>query len=142
MTERTAKTASFVSSEGHMPRRRFFMLAHLGKVHWKEKIRFYGIILGVCLILAAGINALMDQGPRDKGESEPFRSLKSEMEEYRKAHGDKAKREDLVRIWTSYEGKLRPEEIERLKREYRTKLDPADAETLKKAHEDMKGTKR
>jgi hypothetical protein len=117
------------------------MLGHLGKVQWKKQIRFYGILIGLCLILAAGINALMDQGRQDRGESEPLRSLKSELEEYRKTQGDKAKGEDLVRIWISYEGKLSPEEIERLKREYRTKLDPADVETLKKAYEDMKGKK-
>jgi hypothetical protein len=117
------------------------MLGHLGKVQWRKQIRFYGILIGVCLILAAGINALMDQGRQDRGESEPLRSLKSELEQYRKAQGDTAKREDLVRIWKSYEGKLSPEEIEKLKREYRTKIDPADVETLKKAYEDMKGKK-
>jgi hypothetical protein len=117
------------------------MLEHLGKIQWKKQIRFYGIVIGLCLILAAGINALMDQGQQDRGEREPLRSLKTELEEYRKAQGDKAKREDLVRIWKSYEGKLSPEEIERLKRDYRTKLDPAEAEVLQKTYEDMKGRK-
>lgn len=115
------------------------MLEHLGKIPWKKQIRFYAIITGLCLILAAGINAVMDQGPQDRGESEPLRALKSELEEYRKAQGDQGKREDLVRIWKSYEGKLSPEEMERLKREYRTKLGPADLETLQKTYEDMKG---
>jgi hypothetical protein len=111
------------------------------KARWKTQIKFYGSLVVICFIVAAGINALMDQGRQDRGESEPLRSLKSELEEYRKAQGDKAKGEDLVRIWKSYEGKLSPEEIETLKREYRTKLDPADVETLKKVYEDMKGKK-
>jgi hypothetical protein len=111
------------------------------KTRWKKQIRFYGILLGVCLILAAGINALMDRGREDSGESEPFRSLKSELEQYRKIQGDKANRGELVRIWKSYEGKLSAEEIERLKRDYRAKLDPAEVETLQKAYEDMKGKK-
>ena len=51
------------------------------------------------------------------------------------------KREDLVRIWKSYEGKLSSEEIERLRREYRTKLDPAELEALQKAEGDRKGKK-
>jgi hypothetical protein len=117
------------------------LIEAIEKIRWKKQIRFYGILIGLCLILAAGINALMDQGRQDRGESEPLSSLKSELEEYRKTQGDKAKGEDLVRIWKSYDGKLSPEEIERLKREYRTKLDPADVETLKKAYEDMKGKK-
>jgi hypothetical protein len=117
------------------------MLDHLGKVQWKKQIRFYGILIGVCLILAAGINALMDQGRQDKEESEPVRSLKSELEQYRKVQGDKANREELIRIWRSYEGKLSPEEIERLKRDYRAKLDPAEVEALQKAYEGMKGKK-
>ncbi len=117
------------------------MLEHLGKVQWKRQIRFYGILLGVCLILAAGINVLMDQGREDSGESEPLRSLKSELKQYRKGQGDKANRGELVRIWKSYEGKLSAEEIERLKRDYRAKLDPAEVEALQKAYEDMKGKK-
>jgi hypothetical protein len=117
------------------------MLEHLGKVHWKKQLRFYGIVVGLCLILAAGINALMDQGRQDKGESDSLRSLKSELEEYKKAQGNKAKGEDLVRIWRSYEGKLSPEEMDRLKREYRATLEPADVESLKKTYEDMKGKK-
>ncbi len=117
------------------------MLEHLGRMRWKKQIRLYGILIGLCLILAAGINALMDQGRQDSMESEPLRSLMLELEEYRKAEGDKAKGENLVRIWKSYEGKLSPDEIQSLKKEYRTKLDPADVETLKKAYEDMKGKK-
>ena len=117
------------------------MVECMEKAQWKKQIRFYGILIGLCLILAAGINALMNDGRQDRGESEPLRSLKSELEEYRKAQGDKAEGEDLVRIWKSYEGKLSPEEIERLKREYRTKLDSAEVETLKKVYEDMKGKK-
>jgi FPC/CPF motif-containing protein YcgG len=93
------------------------------------------------LIVAAGINALMDQGRQDSGESESLRSLKSELEQYRKVQGDKANREDLLRIWKTYEGKLNAEEIERLKRDYRAKLDPAEVEALQKAYEDMKGRK-
>ena len=112
------------------------------KIQWKKQIRFYGIITGFCLILAAGINAVMDQEPRDRGESEPLRALKSELEEYRKAQGDKEKREDLVRIWKSYEGKLSPEEMERLKKAYRTRLAPADWETLQKTYEHTKGEKK
>ena len=113
----------------------------LGRVQWKKQIRLYGTLTGLCLILAAGVNTLMDQGPRHGAESEPLKSFKSELEEYRKAQGDKGKREDLVRIWKSYEGRLSPEEMERLKREYRTKLDPADLETLQKTYEDRKGKK-
>jgi hypothetical protein len=117
------------------------MLEHLGRIPWRKQIRFYGILIGVCLIVAAGINALMDQGRQDSGESESLRSLKSELEQYRKVQGDKANREDLLRIWKTYEGKLNAEEIERLKRDYRAKLDPAEVEALQKAYEDMKGRK-
>ncbi len=117
------------------------MLKPMEKTRWKKQIRFYGILIGVCLIVAAGINALMDQGRQDSGESESLRSLKSELEQYRKIQGDKANREDLVRIWKTYEGRLSPEEIERLKRDYRAKLDPAEVEALQKAYEDMKGKK-
>jgi hypothetical protein len=45
------------------------MLEHLGRIPWRKQIRFYGILIGVCLIVAAGINALMDQGRQDPGES-------------------------------------------------------------------------
>ena len=117
------------------------MLARMGKIQWKKQIRFYGILVGVCLILAAGINALMDQGRQNTRESEPLRSLKSELEQYRRVQGDKANREDLLRIWKTYEGKLNAEEIERLKRDYRAKLDPAEVEVFQKAYEDMKGKK-
>jgi hypothetical protein len=117
------------------------MLEHLGSIPWRKQIRFYGILIGVCLILAAGINALMDPGRQDSGERESLRSLKSELEQYRKLQGDEANREELVRIWKTYEGKLNAEEIERLKRDYRGKLDPAEVEALQKAHEDMKGKK-
>jgi hypothetical protein len=107
----------------------------------KKQIRFYGILIGVCLILAAGINALMDRGPRDTGESEPLRSLKAELEQYRESHGDKANKEDLIRIWRTYQGRLSPEEIERLKQDYRARLNPAEVEQFQKAYEDMKGKK-
>ena len=117
------------------------MLKPMEKTRWKKQIRFYGILIGVCLILGAGINALMDPGLQDSGESESLRSLKSELEQYRKVQGDKANREELVRIWKTYEGKLNAEEIERLKRDYRAKLDPAEVEALQKAYEDMKGKK-
>jgi len=117
------------------------MLARMGKIQWKKQIRFYGILVGVCLILAAGINALMDQGRQNTRESEPLRSLKSELEQYREVHGDNAKREDLMKIWKSYEGKLSPKEIEKLKQDYSAKLDPAKVEGLKKAYEDTKGKK-
>jgi hypothetical protein len=72
-------------------------------------------------------------------DGRPLRSLKSELEQYREVHGDKAKREDLVKIWKSYEGKLSPKEIEKLKQDYRAKLDPAEVEGIKKAYEDTKG---
>jgi len=117
------------------------MLEHLGRIPWRKQIRFYGILIGVCLIVAAGINALMDQGRQDSGESESLGSLKSELEQYRRVQGDKANREDLLRIWKTYEGKLNAEEIERLKRDYRAKLDPAEVEVFQKAYEDMKGKK-
>jgi hypothetical protein len=112
-----------------------------GMVHWKKEIRLYGMIIGICLVLAAGINALMEQGQQDPGESESLRSLKSELEQYRKDHGDKTNREDLIRIWKSYEGKLSAEDMERLKREYRGKLDAAEVEGLKRAYEETKGRK-
>jgi hypothetical protein len=117
------------------------MLEPMGKIQWKKQIRFYGILMGVCLILAAGINTFMDQEAQDTAESEPLRSLKSELEQYRQGHGDKGDLEDLVKIWKSYEGKLSPKEIEKLKQDYRAKLDPAEVEGLKKAYEDMKGKK-
>jgi len=117
------------------------MLEHLGSIPWRKQIRFYGILIGVCLIVAAGINALMDQGRQDSGESESLRSLKSELEQYRKIEGDKANREDLVRIWKTYEGRMSPEEIDRLKRDYRATLDPSEVEALQKAYEEMKGEK-
>ena len=117
------------------------MLERMRKTHWKKQIRFYGILVGLCLILAAGINALMDQGRQDTRESEPLRSLKSELEQYREVHGGNAKREDLMKIWKSYEGKLSPKEIEKLKQDYSAKLDPAEVEGLKKAYEDTKGKK-
>jgi len=117
------------------------MLEHLGRIPWRKQIRLYGILIGVCLIVAAGINALMDQGLQDSGESESFRILKSELEQYRRVQGDKANREELVRIWKTYEEKLNAEEIERLKRDYRAKLDPAEVEALQKAYEEMKGKK-
>jgi len=117
------------------------MLEHLERIPWRKQIRFYGILIGVCLILAAGINALMDQGRQDSGESESLRRLKSELEQYRKVQGDEANREELVRIWKTYEGRLSPEEMERLKRDYRAKLDPGEVEALQKAYKDMKGKK-
>jgi FPC/CPF motif-containing protein YcgG len=117
------------------------MVEHMGKLQWKKQIRFYGILIGLCLILAVGINALMDQGRQDMRESEPLRSLRSDLEQYRKVHGDKPSREDLVNLWKSYEGKLSPKEIEQLKQEYRAKLDPAEAEALKQTIEDVKGKK-
>jgi hypothetical protein len=109
------------------------------KTQWKKQLRFYGILVGICLLLAAGINTFMDQGRQDSGESEPLRSLKSDLEQYRKVHGDKAKREDLVKIWKSYEGQLSRKEIEKLKQDYKAKLNPAEVEELQKAFEDMKG---
>jgi hypothetical protein len=111
------------------------------KTGWKKQIRFYSILIGVCLILAGGINAFMDQGRQDSGESESVKSLRSELEQYRKVHGDKANREELVSLWKSYEGKLSPKEMEQLKQEYRAKLDPAEVEGLKKAFEELKGKK-
>ena len=113
----------------------------MGRIQWKKQIRFYGILAGVCLILAAGINVFMNQERQEGRESEPLQSLKSELEQYRKVHGDKAEREDLVKIWKSYEGKLSPQEIDKLKQQYRATLDPAEAERLKKAYEDRKGKK-
>jgi len=110
-------------------------------VEWKKGVRFYGILVVVCLILAAGINALMNQGQPDIRESESLRNLKSELEQYRTLHGDKVNREEMVRIWKSYEGKLSAEEMERLKGEYKAKLDPAEMEGLKKALEETKGKK-
>jgi hypothetical protein len=117
------------------------MLERLTRIQWKKQIRLYGILIGICLILAAGINVFMDQGRQSSEESGPLRRVKSELEQYRRVHGDKAKREDLVRIWKSYEGKLSPEEIEKLKGEFRATLDPAEVEGLQKAYEDMKGKK-
>ena len=117
------------------------MLERLRKVQWKKQFGFYGVVIGICLILAAGINTLMDQGPEDRREKETLRNLKSELEHYRRVQGDRAKKEDLLKIWKSYEGKLSPEEIETLKSEYRTKLDPAEVEALQKAYEDMKRRK-
>lgn len=111
----------------------------MARIEWKKQIKFYGILVGVCLIVAAGINALMDQGRQDSTESEPLRSLKSELEQYRKDHGGKANREDLIKIWQSYEGKLSPEEIKKLKQDYRAKLDPVEAEAIRKAYEETKG---
>jgi len=113
----------------------------MGRIQWKKQIRFYGILIGVCLILAAGINAFMAQERRESRESEPLQSLKRELEQHRKVHGGDAKKEDLVKIWKSYEGKLSPEEIEKLKQDYRAKLDPAEGEGLLKAYEEMKGNK-
>jgi len=46
------------------------MLDQLGRIPWRNRIRFYGILVGVCLVLAAGINTLMDQARQDSGESE------------------------------------------------------------------------
>jgi len=46
------------------------MLEQLGRISWRKQIRFYGILVGVCLVLAAGINTLMDQARQDSGESE------------------------------------------------------------------------
>jgi Ca2+-binding EF-hand superfamily protein len=109
------------------------------KARLKKEIRFYGIVMAVCLILAAGINAWMSQGSQEGRESESLRSLKSELEQYRKDHGGKANREDLIKIWQSYEGKLSPEEIKKLKQDYRAKLDPAEAEAVRKAYEETKG---
>jgi hypothetical protein len=117
------------------------MLEHLGKRQWKKQLRLYGVLMGVCLVLAAGISLLMDQGREDREESAALRSLKSEVEEYRRTQGDKARREDLAEIWRSYEGKVSPEAMDRLKREYRTKLSPAEVEALQKAYEGMKGKK-
>ena len=112
-----------------------------GRIQWKKQIRFYGVLVGICLIVAAGISAVMDQERQSVGESEPLRSLKSELEQYRKDHGGKAKREDLVKIWKSYEGQLSPQEVEKLAHEYRATLDPAEVEELRKAYEDGKGRK-
>jgi hypothetical protein len=117
------------------------MLERLTRIPWKKQIRFYGILVGVCMILSAGINLLMDQGRRSNEESGPLRRLKSELEEYRRVHGDKSKREDVVRIWKSYQGKLSPEEIGKLKREFRATLDPAEVKSLQKAYEDVEGKK-
>jgi uncharacterized protein HemX len=108
-------------------------------VERKKEVRFYGILVLLCLILAAGINTWMNQDPQDVKESESLRNLKSELDQYRTLHGDKANREDLVRIWKSYEGKLSAEERERLKAEYKARLDPAEVEGLKKALEETKG---
>lgn len=91
------------------------------------------------MILAAGINVFTSQEGREGREREPLQSLKWELEQYRKAHGDQAKREDLVKIWKSYEGKLSPNDMEKLKQDYRAKLDPAEGERLQKAYEEMKG---
>jgi type II secretory pathway pseudopilin PulG len=117
------------------------MLERLRRIRWKDQIRFYGILTGVCLILAAGINLYMDQGRQNSEESVSLRRLKSELEAYRRDHGEKPKREELVRIWKSYEGKVSPEEIEELRRDFRARLDPAEGERLEKAYEDMKGKK-
>ncbi len=117
------------------------MLEPMEKMKWKKQIRFYAILTGVCLILAAGINYFMDQETRDPAHNETLQSLKSELEQYRQGHGDKGDVEDLVKIWKSYEGKLSPKEMEKLKQDYRAKLDPAEVEGLKKAYEDMKGKK-
>jgi len=46
------------------------MLEQLGRIPWRNQIRVYGILVGVCLVLAAGINTLMDQARQDSGESE------------------------------------------------------------------------
>ena len=46
------------------------MLEQLGRIPWRNQIRVYGILVGVCLVLAAGINTLMDQARQDRGESE------------------------------------------------------------------------
>lgn len=117
------------------------MLKRLGRIEWKKQIRFYGILVGLCFILAAGINVFMDQERQDSRMSEPLSRLESELEQYRKVHGDKPKPEDLAKIWKSYEGKLGPEEIEKLKRDYRAKLDPAAVQELQKAYEDLRGKK-
>jgi type II secretory pathway pseudopilin PulG len=117
------------------------MLEQLGRIPWRKQIRFYGVLIGVCLVLAAGINTLMDQARQDGEESEALRSLRSQVEQYRKAHGDKANREELVSLWKSYEGKLSPKELEKLKQEYRAKLHPDEVEGLKKAFEGMKDRK-
>jgi len=46
------------------------MLEQLGRIPWRNQIRVYGILVGVCLVLAAGINTLMDQSRQDSGDSE------------------------------------------------------------------------
>lgn len=115
------------------------MLEHLGKRQWRKQFRLYAVLIGVCLVLAAGINPLMDQGREDRAESAALRSLKSEAEEYRRTQGDKAGREDLAEIWRSYGGRVSSEAMDRLKREYRTRLSPAEVEALQKAYEGMKG---
>jgi hypothetical protein len=115
------------------------MLERLQRIGWKSQIRFYGVLVGVCLIVGAGINLFMDQGRQNSEESASLRRLKSELERYRRNHGEKPNREELVRIWKSYEGKLSPEEMEKLRRDLRARLDPAESERLEKAYEDMKG---
>jgi len=113
----------------------------MSKVWLKKTIRFYAILAGICLVLAAGINTLIEPGSQDPGERELLKSLQSELEQYREVHGDKGQTEDLVKIWKSYEGRLGPKEMERLKQEYRGKLNPAEVEGLKKAYEDRTGKK-
>ena len=99
------------------------------------------ILAGICLISAAGINILMEQGSPEPGQSEVLKSLKSELEQYRELHGDKGQTEDLVKIWKSYEGRLGAEEMEKLKQESRGKLSPAEAERMRKVYEDRTGKK-
>lgn len=113
----------------------------MSKDQLKKKIRFYAILAGICLTLAAGINTLMDPDSQDPGERELLKSLKSELEQYREVQGDKGQTDDLVKIWKSYEGRLGPKEIEKLKQEYRGKLNPTEAEGLKRAYEDRTGKK-
>lgn len=111
------------------------------KVPLKKKIRSYAMLAGVCLMLAAGINTLMEPSLEDRGESAILKTLKSELEQHRALYGDNLQTEDLVKIWKSYEGKLSPEQMEKLKQECRGKLNPAEAEGLKKAYGDRAGKK-
>lgn len=113
----------------------------MSKHRLKRKFSLYAVLAGICLLLGAGIHTVMEPGTPDPGQRKALKSLKSEVEQYRKVHGDKVQAEDLVKIWKSYEGSLGPEEIEKLKQEYSAKFSPAEAEGWRRAYEGTAGKK-
>jgi hypothetical protein len=98
---------------------------------WR-KIKFYALIVTVCIALAAGLNLIL--GERENRSSDPGVDPQA-LERLKEALADRLDEETKAKLKKAREGELTEREIRKLKQEVEKKLDPREVEQLRRAYE-------